>query len=130
MNRFRFLIAAWLLASCGGGAKPPAIPEELPGGWKRASLSTPPPESAPELARSLGVKLVTEAVFSGPGKITVTYYTMGASASAFELVQKWKPEPGEVFLSEGPHFVVARGPMLDGKPVKEIAKAIETELRR
>jgi hypothetical protein len=129
MNRRSFAMAAAVAASCGGGStREVALPDSLPGGWKRAAIEPVPVEQAPELARSLGVKRVARARFDGPTPLTATCFTMGGPASAFELVQKWKPEPGEMFFASGAEFVVLAGPGMDSKSLRPLADALDRAL--
>ena len=130
-RRYFLAVAAVAATSCGrGGDKGIAVPAALPGGWTRRSIEAVGLDQAPELARRLGAKRVTLARFDGPSPLVATYYTMGADSAAFELVQKWKPEPGEMFFSRGPIFVIVAAAGMDARSLRPIVDAVEKELVR
>jgi len=117
-----------VLLGCSRPAAPPSLPAALDGGWVRGETETP--REPPELVRKLGLARSHAAVYSGSGKLAVTVYEMTSDSGAFELVQKWKAEPGQIFLHKGRYFVLVQSPGMDTRTLSRLAGQIEAALGR
>lgn len=120
------LIAA--LMACSSEEKPPSIPDVLGGDWKQAGVSNP--ASPTPLLGSYEPARVWEASYSGAAPLTVTYHKMKSDTVAFELMQKWRSEPGATHFHHGPMFVVIRSAGADPARLNAIAKEVEEALKR
>jgi hypothetical protein len=54
---------------------------------------------------------------------------MKSDASAFELVQQSRPQPGTLFFQVGSKYVLLAAPGVDQQQLNEIATALEEEPR-
>ena len=108
-TRRSFLILTVLSAACTRASKPlrELLPEQLSGGWTRASVDALPAEEAPAVVRSLGLKQAVRATYRGSGTVTLRLFEMNVEASAFEMIQKWRQQDGLAGYS-GPYFFVAQ----------------------
>ena len=108
-TRRSFLMLPLCAAACTRAAKPlrDALPEQLPGGWKRASVDPLPAEETPAVVRALGLKQAVRATYRGAGAIRLRLFEMNVEASAFELIQKWRQRDGLAAYS-GRYFFVAQ----------------------
>ena len=108
MTRRTLIPILILLAGCGKRQRPGEIslPAAVDGGWTLQSTGKLPNESAPEAARQLGVMETMEGHYTGPSNIRVIVYRMPTETVAFELIQKWRPEPGTLLFHTGPYLVV------------------------
>lgn len=128
MDRRAILAAlAAALMACSGEDKPPAMPAVLGGGWKLSGVSNPAP--APLLG-SYEPARVWEASYSGTVPLTVTYNRMKSDTVAFELMQKWRSEPGATHFHRGPLFVVIRSAGAEPARLNAIAGEVEEALGR
>jgi hypothetical protein len=128
MNLFRFAAGVVLLCclSCGTTVRLPAPPPpELPGGFQfREQLQVP--------ASDVGEKQAESGYafrYQGAAPLTVTVFQMKSDASAFELVQKSRPEPGTLFFQAGSKYVLLSATGIDQARLNEIAKYLEERLR-
>lgn len=128
MSLSRFILVALLLCcvSCGiPEPRPAAPPAELPGGFKfREMVDVPMAE-----VQERGAQSASRRRYEGSASLTVTIFQMKSDASAFELVQKSRPQPGTLFFQAGSRYVLLAAPGLDQRQLNEIAKALEKELR-
>lgn len=128
MDRRAILAAlAAVFTACSGGGKPPSIPTAIGGEWKQSGVSNPP--STPLLGTYEPAR-VWEATYSGPLPLTVTYNRMKADTVAFELMQKWRSEPGATHFHHGSMFVVIRAAGAEAARLNAIAKEVEEALKR
>lgn len=101
------------------------------GGHRRLNVENVPGEENPEEYKRLGLKRARRAVYQvGNSKITATVYEMGGQAVAFEMVQKWRPEPKKMAFHEGPYFVVLAAEVEDREGMNDLAKQLEQALRK
>ncbi|MBM3738463.1 MAG: hypothetical protein FJW39_22005 [Acidobacteria bacterium] len=126
----RILFAATLLLSACSNEAPKVfeLPREITGGWQRTHPAEVPVAEAPERVRGLGVRTISRAGYAGPWEMQATVYTMGSEASAFELVQKWRPAPGEIFFQAGPRFVLITAPGQGAPELRRVAAALESAI--
>jgi hypothetical protein len=100
----RRLVLSLLPALCACRTEAPtrALPEQV-ADYRRVSLE---PGSAPEDIAQRGVAQAVRAAYQGKARVAVEVYQMKSETSAFELVQKWRAEPGRVAFHSGRNFVV------------------------
>ena len=98
-----------MLAGCAKEQTSPqgVLSPQISGGWKRSDITTPA-SAAPDVIEKLGVDSSAEAVYDGPGHVTVRVYSMRSETGAFEAMQKWRPPDG-VGIQKGRYFVTASG---------------------
>src|SRR4051794_225765 len=89
------LLFTIMLAGCANDKTSPqdVLVSEVPGGWKRSDITTPA-SAAPDVIEKLGVDSSAEALYDGPGHVTVRVYKMRSETGAFEAMQKWRPPDG------------------------------------
>lgn len=114
-----------MAAGCGTTGKV-ELPGELPDGWKLAG--TEDETDVPELVRQMGLRQAVRARYQGNGELTVRVFKMKAQASAFELVQKWRAEPGKMFFQAGDHFVILEQPGAAPEMLSRAAKELDRKL--
>lgn len=125
------ILALTALSGCPAGIQwEPEMPASLDGGWKLEKVERAPPENAPELLRQLQVADGMESVYGGPGKLTVSVYRLRTASSAFEAVQKWRPEPGRVVFHTGGVFTIVSSPDLDNAGLNRVARELEQKWSR
>ena len=129
MLRHFSLVLLMILTGCASAPPAQVLPLELKGGYKlNDNRSTPVGETA-QLARQLGLRSAREAQYSGPAIVHVTLYEMTTSAGAFELVQKWKPEPGKLHFSQGPYFLLLES-QSPPRQLQAFASALDSALKQ
>ena len=130
--RTLFSIAVALLVSCGSrpAAQPLTAPAELPGGWRLEGSADLPSAEAPQLVRSLSLKRALRARYQGPASLTVTFFEMTTAPAAFELVQKWRPAPGTLFLHHKAWFLLIESPGSSNAALSQVATALEAHLKQ
>jgi hypothetical protein len=103
------LLFTIILAGCATEQTSPqdVLVSEVLGGWKRSNITTPA-SPAPDVIEKLGVDSSAEAVYGGPGRVTVRVYKMRSETGAFEAMQKWRPPDG-VGIQKGRYFLTASG---------------------
>jgi hypothetical protein len=130
LDRQNFLLLFALAAACTRPSK--SLKEVLPGQVQRAWILKQtmalPAEEAPALVRSLGLHQAIRAVYEGNGSVTVRLFEMKVEASAFELVQKWRPQDG-LAMYKGPYFFVAEGKGADQATLASFLHAFQQELK-
>lgn len=101
------------------------------GAYRRLNIENVPAEENPEEYKRLGLKRSRRAVYqAGNARITATVYEMGGPAVAFEMVQKWRPDPLKMALHEGPYFVVLAADVENREVLNELARHLEQVLRK
>jgi hypothetical protein len=125
--RFLFLLALGLL-SCGGGGGDFTIPPSVGDAWKLATQDPAPPEQAAAGARELGLKRLLVARYSGPGSPEVAIHQMTSGSGAFEMVQKWRPQPGTLAAHKGSLFFTVRSSGLDARELNRFLSLFEAAL--
>lgn len=103
----------------------------MAGAHRRLNIENVPAEENPEEYKRLGLKRSRRAVYqAGAAKITATVYEMGGQAVAFEMVQKWRPEPLKMAFHEGSFFVVLVADAENREAMSDLAKQLEQSLRK
>ena len=125
----RLLLAAPLLVACKNPAeKAEVLPMSL-GEFRRLNIENIPAEEHPEEYKRMGLKNARRAMYQGPARISATVYEMGGQAVAFELVQKWRPQPASISFQQGRFFVVLKSEPEDAKAMSALASSIEGVLK-
>jgi len=124
-----YLLLVILCAACGSAPEEPVFtaPGSLEGGWT-LSTAQEAVEGVPDEIRQRGPRYALRAVYDGPGSLTASFYLMPAEGSAFELVQKQRPEPGKLRFYKGPWFVVLESEGQETAALSSIAADIERRL--
>ncbi|MBL8232343.1 MAG: hypothetical protein JNL98_27855 [Bryobacterales bacterium] len=131
LSRRHILIAAVLLSSCQNEAQRMELLPMMAGAHRRLNVENVPAEENPEEYKRLGLKRSRRAVYQvGGSKMTATVYEMGGQAVAFEMVQKWRPEPLKMAFHEGPFFVVLVSDAENRDGMSDLAKQLEQSLRK
>lgn len=126
-----FLLAPVVFAACQNEAERMEVLPMMMGGHRRLNVENVPGEENPEEYKRLGLKRARRAVYQvGNSKITATVYEMGGQAVAFEMVQKWRPEPKKMAFHEGPYFVVLAAEVEDREGMNDLAKQLEQAFRK
>ncbi len=116
MTRRWWLIAAAGAAACG--SSPPLVLPESAGEWRKrgADREVTQVDITQEMHR-LGLREARQADYTGPGGAAVRLlaFRMNASAAAFELVQKWRAEPGRFSFQAGDLFCEVRAERSPGE---------------
>lgn len=99
------------------------------GQWNLESSRELPLGAAPAPSASYGLKRVLEGHYSGPVPVVVTAYEVKAG-TAFELMQKWRREPGKFsFYTENLLVEVQpRNGQLDRAALDRFSRAFEREI--
>ncbi|MCS7026818.1 MAG: hypothetical protein NZV14_18615 [Bryobacteraceae bacterium] len=128
----RLILAGMLaLASCQNEAERREVLPMTLGVHRRLNVENMPAEEYPEEYKRLGLKRARRALYQqGEAKILATVYEMASPAVAFEMVQKWRPEPGKLVFHQGPFFVVLASTPENQKPMNELAQHLEQVLKR
>ena len=87
------------------------------GEWRRsgdASAATPVPRGV----------AAWSAVYDGTPRITATIHEM-PSGLAFDVLQKWRPEPGKLAFFRGRYFGVAESAGTDQRALQPFVAAFE-----
>jgi hypothetical protein len=130
MTRRTCVLLAALLPSCHRSA--PEIGELLPESpapdWRRTSLREIPREQIPEMVPSGSLRRAVEAVYAGPGQVTVHLYELASSATALDLAQRWRPAPETVFFYKDEYFAVVRWRDANREALATLVRALETGL--
>jgi hypothetical protein len=131
MSRRDWLWISGFLCACAR-RKPATADRLFPGqvarDWKRTRSGDELPDRAPEPVRQLGVERVLTASYQGPGEVDVTLYEMKAPTVAFELAQKWRPEPESVFFYQQQYFVLVRWRAAGRDSVSGFVRGLEQHL--
>ena len=94
-------------AACGRSGKASIpLPETVAGGWQRTAERDLPPGSAPEPPARNTVRRVTEADYSGPGRVRVRVFELSSSGAALDAVQRFRPAADTVCFYRNAWFAV------------------------
>lgn len=122
-----------LVLLLGGCSNPNQNIEILPmtlGDWKRMAVENIPAEEHTEELKRMGIKRSRRAIYqSGDNRVTIAVYEYGAGAAAFEMVQKWRPQPGKIVTSQGAYFVILESQTVDATGLNRVASLLEGILR-
>lgn len=114
-----------MLAGCAGKAPDFQMPSQVEGSWNGKESRTLSIESAPEPARALGLVRVLRTDYEGTPTVRATVYEMKAETGAFELMQKWRREPGTLSFHRSRFLVVVESPSGDVSVLNRFARAFE-----
>jgi hypothetical protein len=129
MRRRKLLMLAPLLAACSGGMREAEYPKEVGGGWRLYGVEDMPAEQAPVELRTAGVTAWRRGRYEGPGWMDVFLYRMGTQASAFEMQQKWRTQPGILVGHADNLFIVYRPERSTPAEVAKFPAAFEKALK-
>ncbi|MBI4904829.1 MAG: hypothetical protein HY820_14405 [Acidobacteria bacterium] len=122
--------AAVTTVSCSNpGEKTELLPMDI-GEWHRMAVENIPAEEHPSELKERGIKRTRRGIYQGASKITVSVYEFGAGAVAFEMVQKWRPQPQKMAMHAGPDFVILESTDADAKQMSAFATLIEASLKK
>ncbi|MEZ5400760.1 MAG: hypothetical protein R2729_13895 [Bryobacteraceae bacterium] len=96
------------LVSCGSGSTEFAMPEQA-GEWVRQG----------------GANAMEAAYRKADGVLVTVRVERMAEGTAFERVQKSRPEPGSIFFHHGEYFVTVRGDGAGNETLNGFASAFE-----
>jgi hypothetical protein len=132
MTRRTWLLISVLTIGCGGGNQDGSFnpPPTVIGAGALDGFESVPADGAPENIRSMGVERAYVAHYSGERSVVVSFYHMKSGASAFELVQKWRPADGKLAIYSGAWFVVIESPGTDNAALSAMANELEAVLAR
>jgi len=127
MNAISIALLSMGLLGCAGGERAESgdLPRELSGGYRLVNSEILPAEAAPEPIRSMGLRSVRKVRYQGPEEFQVTVFEMNSGASAFELVQKWKAEPGRLHFHQGSRFILLESVGADHARLNRLAGIVE-----
>lgn len=124
------LLAGLAGVSCSNpGERTELLPMNL-GEWHRMAVENIPAEEHPSELKERGIKRSRRGIYESGAKVTVSIYEFGAGAVAFEMVQKWRPQPGKMAMHEGPHFIILESNGADAKQMAAFATLLENSLKR
>ncbi|MBL8219213.1 MAG: hypothetical protein JNL62_08280 [Bryobacterales bacterium] len=132
MTRRLWWIALLPLGAC---ENPNERIEVLPmtlGEWRRVSVENMPPEEHSQELKQRGIKHARRGNYDAKGvRMTASVYEYGGQAVAFEMVQKWRPEPGKMAFHQGAYFVIlSGGAPEDNKARNDFAALLEASLKK
>jgi hypothetical protein len=131
MTRRQWWIALLPLAACDNRNEQVEILPMTLGEWRRVSVENMPPEEHSEELKQRGIKRARRAYYEANGvKLAASVYEYGSQAVAFELVQKWRPEPRKMAFHQGTYFVVLSGGGDDNKVRNDFAARLEASLQK
>lgn len=124
------LCACLSLWSCARQKPAYVFPQSIATNWNLQSQQPFQPSSASESIRFLAMPKAWTAKYSnGPSQALITVYETVADAVAFEALQKWRREKGQMAVNEGSYFVVVESLTSDIAELQTITKAIEASLK-
>jgi hypothetical protein len=123
-------LAALITISCARPQNPlkDVLPVQVQRTWTLHETRNLTNEDAPKIISGQGLKRSLLAVYRGNGSIQVRIYEMGAEASAFELIQKWRQADGAAFY-KGRYFVVADSGDVDRDTLSSFLQALQHDLK-
>lgn len=129
LRRFGYMMAAMLLSLAGGCFQRGENQELLPmsiGEWRRVAVENIPAEEHSSELKRMGIKRTRRGIYAQGGtKVTASVYEYGAPAVAFELVQKFRPQPGRIAMHKGRYFVVLESAVADATARDRFASQLE-----
>lgn len=131
ITRRQWWIALLPLAACENpNERVEILPMNL-GEWRRVSVENMPPEEHSEELKQRGIKRARRGNYDANGvRLTASVYEYGSQAVAFELVQKWRPEPGKMAFHQGAYFVILSGGGDDNNVRNGFAAKLEASLKK
>lgn len=100
------------------------------GEWRRVAVENVPAEEHPQEIKRMGLKRARRAIYQGPVRATATVYELGAPAVAFELVQKWRPQPRKIVFHQDRYFAVLESDQERVADLNRLAQQIEGVLKQ
>ncbi len=130
----RLMVSLLLAAALSGCRSAPRSPREaLPASVDGAALREPARDvsigGAPEDIRKAGLRGAASAVYEGQNRFEVTLYELGAPASAFELMQKWRPAEGRMAFYRERYFGVVQSAGADRASLAAFALSLDRRLK-
>lgn len=102
-----------------------SLPAMVDGGWQIAADSPVDASEWPESVKALHPKQAMRVDYRGPQNYRATVYEFPAPESAFELVQKWRAQPGTTAFQHKALFVVVEGqPLISPAFVKSLDQSL------
>lgn len=129
-TRRSLLFAMLSLTACKNPYEKSEILPMVLGDFRRVNVENIPAEENPEEYKRSGLKRARRALYKGSSMITAVVYEMGGQAVAFEMVQKWRPEPRKMAFHEGPYFVLLTADQDDRPGMNAMAQQIEQVLKQ
>jgi hypothetical protein len=124
-----FALIALLPACSNPNERIELLPMEL-GEWKRKAVENIPAEEHTEELKRMGIKRSRRAFYDNKGeRVAVSVYQYGASAAAFEMVQKWRSQPGKIVASQGTYFLILESEKASATTLNALASLVEGNLR-
>jgi hypothetical protein len=131
--RAGFALAALiaLAGACRETATAPLdlLPQNVAGGWRRASLRQTPVSEAPDPVPRNAVTRVETAEYTGPGKLEARVYELTSPEVGVTLSQRWRPSADTVFFSRGRYFVVINWQQADRSALKDFVRELEGRIK-
>ncbi len=132
ITRRLWWIALLPLAACENPNERIEILPMTMGEWRRMSVENMPPEEHTQELKQRGIKQARRGNYEANGvRLTASVYEYGSQAVAFEMVQKWRPEPGKMAFHQGSYFVIlSGGAPEDNKVRNDFAAVLEASLKK
>jgi hypothetical protein len=125
------IISLGLLGCAGADRAESGDPmKQLSGGYRLIDSEILSAETAPELVRNMGLRSVRRLHYQGPEEFQVTIFEMNSGSSAFELVQKWKAEPGKLHFHQASRFILLESTGADHATLNRLAGTVEKEMEK
>lgn len=116
-----------LLNACTQKTREWKMPERL-GEFTRASVDHGGNDTAPADIKERGLVHAMRVNYTGTAPVKVNLYEMRTSSSAFELLQKFRPQPGKVAFHRDELFVVAESSELPQAELVAFTQALQKAL--
>jgi hypothetical protein len=121
----RTWLAAALACGCGGGERRlAALLPRSPNGWELAAVQAVAPGAVPPEVAARRPQEAVRAAYRGRSEVTLWLYRMSSAASAFALVQSWRPRENARAFYKGRYFGVAES----ARDLAEFTTALESAL--
>ncbi|HUQ91488.1 MAG TPA: hypothetical protein VM120_07390 [Bryobacteraceae bacterium] len=127
-RRLSLLSALGFVACTNPGDKLEILPMTI-GEWRRKAVENIPVEEYPEDLKRLGVKRARRGIYQAANRVTASIYEFAVPAVAFELVQKWRPQPRKIVFDKGAYFVQLESDRDDNASLNMFAAALERGLK-
>ncbi len=125
-----FLLLALLAPGCSNPNENIEILPMVLGEWRRMAVENIPAEEHSEELKRMGIKRARRAFYDkNSERVTVSVYQYGAGAAAFEMVQKWRPQPGSIVTSKGTYFIILASKTAPATTLNAVASLVEGNLR-
>lgn len=119
------LAVCLLMTACSAPEQPLALPEVMPGGWKRTSVQPLVPAQAPGRVSVMGFKAGLAGRYEGPAVVDVEVIEMNNSTDAFSAQQSWRPDGQRMIARKNQYFITARSASPDRTMLGDFLMALE-----